>query len=324
MLKVHRARRLSSFIGVALVASSVSLGCRTAKGPAPATHTKPTLDLSARQAPSRLSQYGYHIELVDETGDERHAGELRAWVFRAMQAVSETTGGASELVRVVAREGSGGATTRDRVITLKLPEGPRPADTTREWVLPHELIHASFPSLSDRDLWLEEGLATYLEPLLRVRAGQLDATSMWRDLAADLPQGAPREGEGGLAGTEVWHRLYWQGAVFWLNAELLIDRRTQGRRSLHDALCVWALADGSARDLGAERAFTIMDQALGEPILLELYRRASASGIEHQPAKLLAELGVVKTVDGVRLAADAPAADLRQRMTTVSPRPCVR
>jgi hypothetical protein len=273
-----------------------------------------------------IRQDGYRVELIDETGDLQHAGELRAWLVRALHALSETTGGAPELLRVVAREGSGGASTHGRVIKMQLQRGPRPADSQREWVLHHELIHASFPGLPARDLWLEEGLATYLEPLVRVRAGQLQASAMWRDLAEDLPQGAPRAGEGGLAGTDVWHRLYWQGAVFWLNAELVIDRRTHGRRDLHDALCSWARADGSAEGWNTERAFTIMDEALGQPILLELYRQASDNGIDQQPTKLLAELGVQVDRSGksVRLALDAPAADLRQRMTTTSPRACVR
>jgi hypothetical protein len=303
----------------ALLVTSALLGCRA---PTVAAHKPP--EKPALQASNLISEHGYQVELVDETGDEPHAAELRAWLTRAVQSVSETTGGASERLRVVAQPGRGGASTYGRVITLKLLPGSRPDNPGREWVLHHELIHASFPGLPERDLWLEEGLATYLEPLVRVRTGQLDAAQMWGDLARDLPQGVPRGGEGGLAGTDAWHRLYWQGAVFWLNAELVIDRRSHGQRSLHDALCSWARADGSGDDWSTERAFSIMDAALGEPILLELYRKASTNGIEQQPSELLAELGVVSTQAGVRFAADAPGANLRRRMTLVSPRPCVR
>jgi predicted metalloprotease with PDZ domain len=172
-------------------------------------------------------------------------------------------------------------------------------------------------------LWLEEGLATYLEPLTRVRARQLDAAEMWRDLARDLPQGAPRRAEGGLRGTHTWHRLYWQGAVFWLTAELAIFQRTHGERSLHDALCAWAKLEDS-EDFDAERAFTAMDAALGQPILFDLYRKASARGIDQDPTQLLAKLGVVRTPTGIELQDDAPAAKLRQQMTEVSARACAR
>jgi hypothetical protein len=282
----------------------------------------------AQREPTRaeaplVRAHGYEVWLDDRTGDAQHHPQLRAWLERALASVSESTGGTAERIHVIARSGGGGATTRGRTITLNLADGARPPRPSSEWVLPHELIHASFPSLWQPDQWLEEGLATYLEPLVRVRAGQLDEREMWSDLARDLPQGAPQPGEGGLRGTRVWHRLYWQGAVFWLQAELAISRRTQGQRSLHDALCAWARLEDSD-DLDAERALSAMDAALGQPILLDLYRRASARGIEEQPARLLAELGVSMTPAGVSIAADAPAAALRQRLTTRSARPCTR
>ena len=270
-----------------------------------------------------LHSHGYAVWLDDRTGDTTHAGQLAAWVERALAAVSETTGGAAEQIHIVAVPGAGGASTRGRTITLRLEDGRRPRRPSWVWVLPHELIHASFPSLWDPDLWLEEGLATYLEPLVRVRAGQLREEDMWRDLVRDLPQGRPRPGEGGLRGTHTWHRLYWQGAVFWLQAELTVFQRTGGQHNLTDALCAWArLEDSDA--FGAEQAFTAMDAALGQPILFDLYRKASARGVEQDPTRLLAELGVVRTASGVSLHDEAPAAGLRQRMIQPSARPCLR
>jgi hypothetical protein len=278
---------------------------------------------AATESEGMLRSHGYAVWLDDQTGDTTHAGQLAAWVERALAAVSETTGGAAEQIHIVAVLGAGGASTRGRTITLRLEDGPRPRRPSSEWVLPHELIHASFPSLWDPDLWLEEGLATYLEPLVRVRAGQLREEDMWRDLVRDLPQGRPRPGEGGLHGTHTWHRLYWQGAVFWLQAELAIFQRTGGQHNLTDALCAWARLEDSD-DFGAEQAFTAMDAALGQPILFDLYRRASARGIEQDPTRLLAELGVVRTSSGVSLREDAPAAGLRRSLVEPSPRPCTR
>ena len=277
----------------------------------------------AKSAPPLLHSHGYEVWLDDQTGDAEHANELNSWVERALASVSETTGGAAERIHILAQRGDAGATTRGRTITLNLEDGPRPRRPSSEWVLPHELIHASFPSLWDPDLWLEEGLATYLEPLVRVRAGQLAEGEMWSDLARDLPQGKPRVGEGGLQGTRTWHRLYWQGAVFWLQAELAIFQRTSGQHNLTDALCAWARLEDSD-DFGAEQAFTAMDAALGQPILFDLYRKASARGIDQNPTRLLAELGVTRTAAGVAFQADAPAAELRRRLTQPSPRPCMR
>ena len=297
----------------------------TTSSATPTKSANPAVEPKTSEQPPLLRSHGYEVWLDDQTGDVQHAGELEAWVQRALAAVSETTGGASERIHIVARQGGGGATTRGRTITLNLRDGPRPARRSSEWVLPHELIHASFPSLQEPDLWLEEGLATYLEPLVRVRAGQLAQADLWRDLARDLPQGAPQAGEGGLRGTRTWHRLYWQGAVFWLQAELAVFRRTGGQRSLSDGLCAWARLE-DADDFDAERAFTAMDAALGQPILFELYRKASAQGIDQNPTRLLAELGVARarTATDVSLDESAPAAALRRRLTQPSPRPCAR
>jgi hypothetical protein len=309
--------RMLLLLGSMAVAACAPAPRGTAHGSAPGARKAQT------EQPSLLRSHGYEVWIDDRTGDAKHAGQLRAWTSRAVAAVSETTGGASERIHIVALQGGGGASTRGRTITLKLEAGPRPARPSSEWVLPHELIHASFPSLQEPDLWLEEGLATYLEPLVRVRAGQLPEAELWRDLVRDLPQGAAQPGEGGLRGTHTWHRLYWQGAVFWLEAELAIFRRTAGQHNLNDALCAWSrLADSD--DFDAERAFAAMDAALGEPILFDLYRKASAQGIDQNPAQLLAELGVTQTRAGVSLAPNAPAAKLRLELTQPSPRVCIR
>ena len=52
-----------------------------------------------------------------------------------------------------------------------------------DWVLVHELFHIGVPSFNREGKWFDEGLATYFEPIIRVRAGLYDAHSAWRDFA---------------------------------------------------------------------------------------------------------------------------------------------
>ena len=104
----------------------------------------------------------------------------------------------------------------------------------RDWTLVHELVHVSFPDVSTP--WVEEGLATYLEPVIRVRSGLCDADEVWRSLVEGLPQGQPEAGDGGLDVTDTWGRRYWGGAIFWFVADLEIRKRTGNARSLDDAL----------------------------------------------------------------------------------------
>ena len=49
-----------------------------------------------------------------------------------------------------------------------------------DWVLVHEMVHLSFPTLPRRHLRIEEGSATYVEPVARVQAGHLSAASVWQ------------------------------------------------------------------------------------------------------------------------------------------------
>jgi hypothetical protein len=39
------------------------------------------------------------------------------------------------------------------------------ADLDDDWVLTHEMIHFGFPSVEERHHWIEEGIATYVEPI---------------------------------------------------------------------------------------------------------------------------------------------------------------
>src|SRR5258707_76083 len=37
-----------------------------------------------------------------------------------------------------------------------------------DWMMTHEMVHLAFPSVPDQHHWIEEGMATYVEPIARV------------------------------------------------------------------------------------------------------------------------------------------------------------
>src|SRR5262249_42484706 len=67
-----------------------------------------------------------------------------------------------------------------------------------DWVLVHEMTHTALPDLGMVHHWLEEGLATYVEPLARVRAGLLPKEHVWKEWVENMPKGEPEEGDEGL------------------------------------------------------------------------------------------------------------------------------
>lgn len=125
--------------------------------------------------------------------------------------------------------GSGGAS-----VMVSLGERSTAAALADDWILVHELVHVSFPNVGSP--WVEEGLASYVEPLIRVRAGLIDPDEVYRDLIEGLPQGQPQPGDRGLDHTDTWGRRYWGGALYWFLADIAIRKSTSNAHSLDDAL----------------------------------------------------------------------------------------
>ena len=94
-----------------------------------------------------------------------------------------------------------GTTYGARRIQLRVGSQVDSAQLRVDWTLKHELFHLAFPTLEDRYNWAQEGLSTYLEPLARVRLGQLRPEKVWSDLVSGLPQGLPQKGDAGLNST---------------------------------------------------------------------------------------------------------------------------
>jgi hypothetical protein len=65
-------------------------------------------------------------------------------------------------------------------------------DLAADWTMTHEFVHMGMASLADEHHWLEEGLATYVEPIARAQDGQLTAEKVWRDVVSGMPQGEPQ------------------------------------------------------------------------------------------------------------------------------------
>ncbi len=63
------------------------------------------------------------------------------------------------------------------------------AQLDSDWMMTHELIHTAFPEVAEEHHWIEEGIATYVEPIARVQADQLSSEKIWADMVRGMPQG---------------------------------------------------------------------------------------------------------------------------------------
>src|SRR5206468_9128783 len=166
-------------------------------------------------------------------------------------------------------------------------------DLATDWMLTHEMVHLTFPSVPDEHHWIEEGIATYVEPIARIQAGQFNASRMWFELVRDMPKGLPQAGDQGLNHTHTWGRTYWGGATFWLIADVRIREATGRKRSLDDAIrgILAAGGDGSAH-WPAARVIEVGDRVTGTHVLHELYEEMAERSTSPDLAALWGRLGV--------------------------------
>jgi hypothetical protein len=203
-----------------------------------------------------------------------------AWVTRSVRAVAGYFGrlpDSTARLLIVPTAGSGirGGTTygyRGAASRIQIGHDTTESQLGRDWVLVHELVHHGMPNLKDEHHWMEEGLATYVEPVARAQAGELSVESVWGDMVKGLPHGLPQSGDEGLDHTHTWGRTYWGGALFYLLAEIEIRRRTDNGRGLQDALRAIVAAGGNIRQSWpVERVLTAGDEGTGTHVLTDLY-----------------------------------------------------
>ena len=200
---------------------------------------------------------------------------------------------------------------------MRIGQHTTEAELTEDWTMTHELVHMAFPSLPDDQHWMEEGLATYIEPIARVQAGELQAKRVWQDMIEGMPKGEPATGDRGMDRTHTWGRTYWGGALFCLVADVEIRRQTRNRLGLRDALRAIVAAGGTIdRDWPLMHALEIGDKATGTTVLTTQYRAWSQSPSPVDLAKLWRDLGVKSGPDGAEFDPKAPLANIRDAIMT--------
>src|ERR1700751_1843113 len=229
------------------------------------------------------------------------AKDLFRWVRSAAESVTAYYGRfpvPQVLIRITPFEGRGirnGMAFGDRGgrITIRVGNETSPAEFASDWMLTHEMVHLAFPSVDEKHHWIEEGIATYVEAIARIQAGNLKAEQMWLDLVRDMPQGLPQAGDRGLDHTHTWGRTYWGGALFCLLADVEIRRQTNNGKGLEHALRGILDAGGDIRrEWNLEDALRIGDHTVGVNVLEPLYVKMKDTPVTVDLDSLWKQLGV--------------------------------
>jgi hypothetical protein len=226
------------------------------------------------------------------------------------------------LIRISPFEGRGvrnGLTFGDRGgrITIRVGNDTSPSELASDWILTHEMVHLAFPSVDEKHHWIEEGIATYVEPIARIRAGRLAPDQMWFDLVRDLPQGLPQVGDRGLDRTHTWGRTYWGGALFCLLADIEIRRRTDNVKGMEHALRSILDAGGDIRKKwNLQNALAAGDRGVGVSVLRPLYAKMKEMPVRVDLITLWTELGIHSDATSIRFDDSATLAAIRRAITT--------
>jgi hypothetical protein len=200
---------------------------------------------------------------------------------------------------------------------IRLGQHTTQQELSADWTITHELVHMAFPTLPDDQHWMEEGLATYIEPIARVQTGELSAKQIWRDMLDGMPKGEPAPGDEGLDRTHTWGRTYWGGALFCLVADVHIRIASANRKGLEDALRAIVAAGGTIdHEWPLTRALEIGDKATGTHVLTQTYRAWSTSPSNVDLEKFWEQLGIHRSGQDIDFSASAPYAKIREAITT--------
>jgi hypothetical protein len=283
---------------------------------------------ASSDGPIELDVGGAHIRVALDAGKFRiGAAGILEWVRRSATIVAGYYGRFPVRtldVSVSAVDGGGvhgGRAFPAPGIRIGVGREASSAELMRDWVLVHEMIHLALPDVGEEHAWLSEGLATYVEGIARVQAGNMTASELWQEYVGSMPKGLPTDGDRGLDRTHTWARTYWGGALFCLAADVAIREATANRRGLQDALRAVARASGGlTSDWPVERVFSTGDEATGTHVLSELYRTHKEDPAAPDMAALWRRLGIASNGGALSLANGTPEAEVREAITR-SPTP---
>ncbi|HVJ21753.1 MAG TPA: hypothetical protein VM686_40395 [Polyangiaceae bacterium] len=285
-------------------------------------------NFAQRHVPLQGSQSTIKLSVLDGKLDT-DVDTLKSWVNDAAVAVSsfwQRFPDDETMVTIVPIEGRSGVLFGKVLpesapgVVLMVGEHTTKEQLYADWVLVHEFFHIGFPSFHQEGKWLDEGLATYFEPIIRARAGWIDEEQVWEEFVSAMPQGLGALRNIGLEKGTDYRDVYWGGAIYCLLADVEIRERTGARSGLENGLHAVLQAGGNSSEVWSlQKTLEVADGAVGVPVLSGL-----AKNYAYQPGpvdlnKLWKKLGVVRTPRGMRLDDHAPLASVRRAIVQAGP-----
>ncbi len=282
------------------------------------------LETSLSHANIQVQDAQIEIYFAPGTGNNALAvsrEQLLQWIEKRANAVANYYQGfpVSKLtININPRSGGGigGQAFAGEEPTILITLGKRAnlAKLQRDWVLVHEMVHLAFPSVYKQHYWMQEGLSTYIEPIVRVRAGLMSEKEAWHWMLTGIPKGLPKYGDRGLDNTPTWGRRYWGGALFALLADQEIRQQSNDRYGIDQALkgIVKAGYSMQSDDIWPlDKILKIGDKATRTTVLMSLYNKMKDKPADMDLQAMWKHLGVSMVGRRIIFNDSAPQAKLR-------------
>ncbi len=175
-----------------------------------------------------------------------------------------------------------------------------------DWTATHEFAHLLLPKIEYSDIWLSEGLASYLQYVFMGQAKQLTPQQTWQKLVDGFYRGqrhaekAPKESlknavvkrkRGGPAGRT--KRFYWSGAIYFFSLDLQLRKESNNQLTLAQVLAEFnRCCNDYNREWSGSKLTHVLDDISKKKLFFPLYEKMASD--KNYPAfeHLLKDAGI--------------------------------
>jgi hypothetical protein len=191
-------------------------------------------------------------------------------------------------------------------------------DFINDWTAYHEFTHLFIPFPGRSNIWFSEGLASYYQNVLQYRGGLLTEAQAWQKLYEGFERGRADNRNpdytlaelcSNLRETHAFMRVYWTGALYFLEADLRLRSRSKDRITLDHVLqtfgrcCLHERKRWTGMDIAVE-----FDRIVGDDLFVPLYS-------QYENSTAIPDFIPVLNAAGVKIRDDRVEPDSHTSMT---------
>jgi hypothetical protein len=196
-----------------------------------------------------------------------------------------------------------------------------------DWTPTHEMSHLFIPNPGKDHRWMGEGLASYMQNILRARSGMQSQKTAWRKIYEGFQRGLDEHRNDPITLTQASRRKYgrgrssimrvhWGGVAFYLNADIELRRQSGGRQSL--ATVLKKMRDCCLvrnQKMNGGKLVRLYDELSGTTVFTDLYKKYTTQTSFPEFRTALSALGISVVNDKVVLGGNSDQVALRDSIS---------